>query len=486
MWLVVAGAAAAGCSNTINGAATCPGCGSGVEPSFPTSRPSVTTTTPTPTATVVPSPGGDTLPSSGGYVYIETKSGQTRCQISADSVGCESNFTNSPVVDGQPANGVEVTADGSLRWITGNLGRHPDHHHRLRHLSRGRLDHRGQREAEPGSPTTAPATGCSSAPNRSTSSKLARVDFRVFVEPQQGASYDDQLAVAQAAESLGYSAFFRSDHYVAMSGDGLPGPTDSWVTLAGIARETSSIRLGTLVTSATFRHPGPLAISVAQVDAMSAGRVDFGIGAGWFEAEHLAYAIPFPTLGERFERLGEQLEIMTGLWATPAGETFDYAGTHYTVKDSPALPKPVQRPHPPIIIGGGGAKKHPGTGRAVRRRVQPGLPDAGLRRAAVRPGPRRAGGGRPQPRRHGLLRRVRGVRRDATTPRSGGGRRRSRASPTSCATNTPLVGTPAEIVDRLAPYIEAGVQRVYLQLLDLSDLDHIELFATEVARQLAG
>ena len=185
------------------------------------------------------------------------------------------------------------------------------------------------------------------------------MDFRVFVEPQQGASYDDQLAVAHAAESLSYSAFFRSDHYVAMSGDGLPGPTDSWVTLAGIARETSSIRLGTLVTSATFRHPGPLAISVAQVDAMSAGRVDFGIGAGWFEAEHLAYAIPFPALGERFERLGEQLEILTGMWATPAGETFDYAGTHYTVKDSPALPKPVQRPHPPIIIGGGGAKRTP-------------------------------------------------------------------------------------------------------------------------------
>ena len=119
------------------------------------------------------------------------------------------------------------------------------------------------------------------------------MDFRVFVEPQQGASYADQLAVAQAAEALGYSAFFRSDHYVAMSGDGLPGPTDSWVTLGALARETSRIRLGTMVTSATFRHPGPLAISVAQVDDMSDGRVDFGIGAGWFAKEHEAYAIPF-------------------------------------------------------------------------------------------------------------------------------------------------------------------------------------------------
>jgi F420-dependent oxidoreductase-like protein len=185
------------------------------------------------------------------------------------------------------------------------------------------------------------------------------MDFRVFVEPQQGASYADQLAVAQAAESLGYSAFFRSDHYLAMSGAGLPGPTDSWVTLAGIARETSTIRLGTLVTSATFRHPGPLAISVAQVDAMSSGRVDLGIGAGWFEKEHLAYAIPFPPLGERFERLREQLDIITGLWTTPPGQTFDYRGAHYTVKDSPALPKPAQDPHPPIIIGGDGPKRTP-------------------------------------------------------------------------------------------------------------------------------
>ncbi|MGH3579430.1 MAG: LLM class F420-dependent oxidoreductase, partial [Mycobacterium sp.] len=186
------------------------------------------------------------------------------------------------------------------------------------------------------------------------------MDFRVFVEPQQGASYSDQLAVAQTAESLGFSAFFRSDHYVAMSGDGLPGPTDSWVTLGGIARETSSIRLGTLVTSATFRHPGPLAVSVAQVDDMSGGRVELGIGTGWFEPDHVAYAIPFPPLGERFDRLTEQLEIITGLWTSPVDETFDYAGVHYAIKDSPALPKPVQRPHPRIIIGGLGAKRTPG------------------------------------------------------------------------------------------------------------------------------
>ncbi len=185
-------------------------------------------------------------------------------------------------------------------------------------------------------------------------------DVRIFVEPQQGASYDTLLAVAKAAESLGFGAFFRSDHYLKM-GDvsGYPGPTDAWITLAGLARETSTIRLGTLVSSATFRYPGPLAIAVAQVDQMSGGRVELGLGAGWYEQEHDAYAIPFPSLKERFDRLEEQLAIVTGLWATPDGELFSFGGTHYSVADSPALPKPVQRPRPPVVIGGHGAKRTP-------------------------------------------------------------------------------------------------------------------------------
>jgi F420-dependent oxidoreductase-like protein len=309
------------------------------------------------------------------------------------------------------------------------------------------------------------------------------VDFRVFLEPQQGATYDDQVAVAKAAESLGFSAFFRSDHYLAMSGDGLPGPTDSWVTLAGIARETSAIRLGTLVTSATFRHPGPLAISVAQVDAMSAGRVEFGIGAGWFEAEHRAYAIPFPGLGERFDRLEEQLEIITGMWATPVGETFNYAGTHYPVTDSPALPKPVQRPHPPIIIGGGGAKRTPALAARFAAEFNlafPTLDFAGVQLGRVQSALDaigRAGddivysaafavcAGRDEAQ---IARRADAISLDVGELRA----------------NTPLAGTPAEIVDRLGPFADVGVQRVYLQLLDASDLDHLELFATEVMRQV--
>ena len=186
------------------------------------------------------------------------------------------------------------------------------------------------------------------------------VALRIFTEPQFGATYDDQLAMAREAEALGFDAFFRSDHYLTMGGGlGEPGPTDSWVTLGALARETSRIRLGTMVTAATFRHPGPLAIAVAQVDAMSGGRIELGLGTGWYEPEHDAYGIPFPSLGERFERLSEQLAIVTGLWETPAGERFTYEGTHYRLVDSPALPKPVQAPRPPVIVGGWGKTRTP-------------------------------------------------------------------------------------------------------------------------------
>src|SRR4051794_34624614 len=189
---------------------------------------------------------------------------------------------------------------------------------------------------------------------------LSLMDLRIFTEPQQGASYDDLLRVATATEELGFDAFFRSDHYLVMGdGDGMPGPTDAWVTLAGLARETKRIRLGTLVSPSTFRLPGPLAIAVAQVDAMSGGRVELGIGAGWYDDEHHAYGIPYPGTKERFERLEEQLAIITGLWETPVGDTFTFEGAHHSLTDSPALPKPVQQPRPPVIIGGHGARTTP-------------------------------------------------------------------------------------------------------------------------------
>ena len=184
------------------------------------------------------------------------------------------------------------------------------------------------------------------------------MELRIFTEPQQGATYDDLLRVAQKAEELGFNAFFRSDHYLHMGGvDPGPGPTDAWLTLAALARETSKIRLGTLVTPATFRLPGPLAISVAQVDQMSGGRVELGLGTGWYEAEHKAYGIPFPDMAARFDRFAEQVEIIDGLLTTPPGESYSFSGEHYTLVDSPALPKPVQSPRPPLVLGGSGKRR---------------------------------------------------------------------------------------------------------------------------------
>ncbi len=305
------------------------------------------------------------------------------------------------------------------------------------------------------------------------------MDFRIFVEPQQGASYADQLAVARAAERLGFSAFFRSDHYLAMSGDGLPGPTDSWVTLAGIARETSSIRLGTMVTSATFRYPGPLAISVAQVDEMSGGRVELGLGAGWFEAEHRAGAIPFPPLGERFDRLTEQLQILTGLWRTPPGERYDFTGAHYAVADSPALPKPAQSPHPPIIIGGTGAKRTPAL--AARFAAEFNVPFAPLDTVRTQFGRvaeavQRAGRAAESMTYSAAFVLCAGQDDAQITRRADAiGRQVD-----ELYGNSPMVGTPEQIADKLAPFVQAGVQRVYLQVLDMSDLEHLEFVAAEV------
>ncbi|MGY1752575.1 LLM class F420-dependent oxidoreductase [Blastococcus sp. SYSU D01042] len=308
------------------------------------------------------------------------------------------------------------------------------------------------------------------------------MQLRIFTEPQMGATYDDLLAVARRTEETGFDAFFRSDHYLTMGGDGLPGPTDAWLTLAGLARETSRIRLGTLMTAGTFRLPGPLAISVAQVDQMSGGRVELGIGSGWFEREHSAYGIPFPSLGERFDRYEEQLAIISGLWSTPVGETFDFAGTHYQVAGSPALPKPVQDGGIPILVGGGGKKRTPRL--AARYAAEFNVPFmsaednarlfAGVREACDEAGRDPSslvyssalvlcvGEDEAQ-----IARRAAAIGRDVDELRAHG-----------------VAGTPAEAVDILGRYAEAGAQRVYLQVLDLADLDHLDLVASEVAPQL--
>ncbi len=311
------------------------------------------------------------------------------------------------------------------------------------------------------------------------------MDLRIFTEPQQGATYDDLLAVARAAEQGGFSGFFRSDHYLKMGGvSGLPGPTEAWATLAGLARDTTSIRLGTLVSPVTFYRPGPLAITVAQVDAMSGGRVDFGFGCGWYEAEHLAYGLPFPGLGQRFDLMEEYLEQITGLWATEEGATFSHHGTFHTFVDSPALPKPVQRPGPPIIIGGKGQQRTPAlTARYAAEFNQPftatdhvseGIDRVGLACEKIGRDPAQLvysaalvlclGASEAD-----VIGRAAAIGREPAELRQNG-----------------AAGTVDEVLAKLASYADAGCSRIYLQVLDLSDLDHVALAATALIPALAN
>jgi F420-dependent oxidoreductase-like protein len=306
------------------------------------------------------------------------------------------------------------------------------------------------------------------------------MDLRIFTEPQQGASYDTLLTVAKATEDLGFSAFFRSDHYLVMGdGDGLPGPTDAWITLAGLARETSRIKLGTLMTAGTFRLPGVLAVQVAQVDQMSGGRVEFGLGTGWYKAEHTAYGIPFPK--EKFGRLEEQLAVITGLWATQVGGTFDFDGEFYQLKDSPALPKPAQA-KVPVLIGGMGAKRTPEL--AARYADEFNTPFASLEDSArqfgrVREAVQAAGRGPDDMVYSSALVAVVG-RDDAEVAR--------RAAAVGRGVDelkaNGLAGSPAEVVDRIGRYAEQGATRIYLQILDLADLDHLELISSQVQSQV--
>ncbi len=304
--------------------------------------------------------------------------------------------------------------------------------------------------------------------------------LRIFTEPQQGATYDQLLSVARRAESLGFDGFFRSDHYLAMGAareaGGLPGPSDAWITLAGLARETARIRLGVLVTSATFRNPGPLAIAVANVDQMSGGRVELGLGAGWYADEHAAYGIEFPELGERFDRLEEQLAVIDGLWRNPVGRPFSYAGHHYTVSDSPALPKTVQPGGVPIIVGGGGPRRTPMLAARYaaefNRAFRPLQEWADLRgrvRAActeigrdpdsiVYSAAQVAIVGETEA---DARRRAAAIGRDLDELRQNG-----------------VAGTPEQARETMQRWFDAGLQRLYLQVLDLGDLDHLDVLAS--------
>jgi F420-dependent oxidoreductase-like protein len=305
------------------------------------------------------------------------------------------------------------------------------------------------------------------------------VDLRIFTEPQQGATYDTLLAVARTAEELGFDAFFRSDHYINFDGGGLPGPTDAWLTLAGLARDTSRIRLGTLVSPVTFRYPGQLAIEVAQVDHMSGGRVELGLGAGWNDIEHRANAIPFPPTGERFDMLEDQLAIVTGMWKSPTGTPFSHAGKRQSVDGSPGLPKPVQHDEHsggvPIVMGGWGARRTPRLAAEYAAEYNlPFSPAANVadQFAIVRAACDEAG-------------------RDPSTltlscavvaccgEDDAAFERRAKAigqDPAQLRANQ-LGGTTGEVAARAAAYQEAGAQRLYLQVLDLHDLEHLHVLA---------
>jgi F420-dependent oxidoreductase-like protein len=310
------------------------------------------------------------------------------------------------------------------------------------------------------------------------------VDIRIFTEPQQGATYDDQLAIAKATEAAGLDGFFRSDHYLAMgdsnrTASGI-GPTDAWITLAGLARETSRIRLGTLLTAGTFRHPGALAVAAAQVDAMSEGRIEFGLGAGWYEEEHLAYGIPFPpSASERLARLAEQLEVITGMWTTPVGSTFSYSGKYYQLSDGPALPKPVQQPTPPLIVGGRGLKKTPAlAARFAAEWNVPFQPVGAIReiRAAAEFACEAVGRDPATLCSSVALATIIGANEDEIERRAIAINR----DPEELKTDG-LYGSPTDIAARLAEYSALGVSRIYLQLLDITDLEQVALIGSELA-----
>jgi len=307
--------------------------------------------------------------------------------------------------------------------------------------------------------------------------------LRIFTEPQQGASYATLRRVATTAEDLGFDAFFRSDHYLRMGdASGQPGPSDAWTTLAGLAVETSVIRLGTLVTSATFRYPGPLAVTVAGIDEMSGGRVELGLGAGWFEAEHAAYGIPFPATKERFDRLEEQLAVITGLWQTPEGTDFSYAGKYYQVTNSPGLPKPVQRPRPPVIIGGHGPRRTPMLAARYADEFNTAfLPAEEVAAQFGRVREACAAAGRdPGALVYSAAQVVCCGKDEATVSRRA--QAIGRSSDELRANG--LAGSPAELVDKIGTFADAGVQTLYLQVLDLEDLDQLADIAAWVLPQV--
>jgi F420-dependent oxidoreductase-like protein len=305
--------------------------------------------------------------------------------------------------------------------------------------------------------------------------------LRVLLEPRYGATYQQILAMARAAEEAGFDAFFRSDHYLGIEvTDASYAPTDSWTTLAGLAVQTRNVRLGTLVTASTFRQPGPLAVAVATVQAMSRGRAELGIGAAWYEREHRSFGIPFPPTGERFDRLTEQLSIITGLWDTQPGESFSFHGKHYQIEDCVNFPVLGGR-RPRLIVGGAGPRRSPALAARFADEYNCGLPDgvagrlANFRRICEESGRNPAT-----------------VRLSTALPvccgsTAGEARRRAEALGAAGARllGMGVIGTPAEVAARAGELALAGADTLYFHIYDGADTDHIRLIGAEVLPRLA-
>jgi F420-dependent oxidoreductase-like protein len=306
-----------------------------------------------------------------------------------------------------------------------------------------------------------------------------------MIEGQEDVTWEDWVALAQACERLGFEALFRSDHYLSVMGAGDRGSLDAWGTLSGLAAITSTLRLGTLVSPATFRHPSVLAKSAVTVDHISGGRVELGIGTGWLEAEHRAYGFPFPAIGVRMDRLEEQLEIVSGSFGPGP---FSFSGEHYAVEQLDAQPKPVQDPLPLLM---GGAAKQRGAALAARfaseyNVVHAAPEDAAASRGRLAEACERAGRD-PATLRFSLMHqfvigadeselRARAERLAAVTGDS---------ADVDELRRTALAGTPDEVVARLREYEAAGVERVMLQHLLHRDVEALELIAAEVVPAFA-
>jgi F420-dependent oxidoreductase-like protein len=307
------------------------------------------------------------------------------------------------------------------------------------------------------------------------------MNLGVLIIGQEDVTWDDWCALADACERFGIETLLSGDHYISTNDELGNVAHDAWMTIAALAARTSSLRLGTQVTPVTFRPPALLANMVATADHVSGGRVELGLGAGWMEREHEAFGFSFPEMRVRLDMFAEQLEIVQRLWTE---ERVSFAGEHYTLVDAPGMPKPLQSPHPPIVVGGSGTRgtaipaarfadeyntawiEHPGEFAAIRERVVAACAEVGRDPATMRfsvaihsvVGTSRSD----------VLEKARAIY--ALRPREQGF-----DDWFAGFTESRLVGTVDEIGEQLLTYAEQGADRVTLIHSLHRDLDSIQL-----------